>query len=358
MLTPRYSPAFDVTRVHALARALTSRGVEVEVLTQDARRTAAARFYSRGVGTRRYPVPLAHGTSLARELRYYGGRHAREFDVIHAHGAHPSLALMATRARPRALAFTPNAPIQGMLHHPYSPIIHAVIGYGGNVLCSAASECGLLCAAFPRAARQIWHVPPLTDIECIERAEPIARKSGIVLSVGRLAQVNRIDRVIASMAAMEPSYRLTVIGDGRARGKLVAHAVDLGVSDRVDFVGWVPTAAVYRWLRTATVFVALAEQEYTPVRIFEAVCAGTPVVASDIAVHREAASLIGAPAVRLVSTMGSPLEVADAIHAATGAIIPQSSRERLPGNSEMADRTLATYAAAMDARSRVDVARS
>jgi hypothetical protein len=65
-------------------------------------------------------------------------------------------------------------------------------------------------------------------------------------------------------------------------------------------------------------------------------------VASDIAAHREAASLVEGGAVQLVSPRGSPLELADAISAA-GASPRPTVRLPVPSWDAVVDRTLAIY---------------
>jgi glycosyltransferase involved in cell wall biosynthesis len=115
------------------------------------------------------------------------------------------------------------------------------------------------------------------------------------------------------MAGLAPAFTLVVVGDGPARRRLEAHANDLQVSSRVRFVGRISDADLYRWLRTASALVSLAEQQPYGLELIEAMAAGVPGVASDTPVHREVASRVDGADVTLVKPEGSPFEVADAI---------------------------------------------
>ena len=60
-----------------------------------------------------------------------------------------------------------------------------------------------------------------------------------VLSVGRLESVKRIDLAVEAIALADSSIRLVIVGDGSNRSKLEERVETLGISDRVDFAGWV-----------------------------------------------------------------------------------------------------------------------
>jgi glycosyltransferase involved in cell wall biosynthesis len=81
----------------------------------------------------------------------------------------------------------------------------------------------------------------------------------------------------------------------------------------VRFLNAVSDAELYRWLRSASVVVALHENHSSGIGVTEALAAGAPVVASEIPVHREAAARFDVPRIKFVSPRGSPFEVADAI---------------------------------------------
>jgi glycosyltransferase involved in cell wall biosynthesis len=187
------------------------------------------------------------------------------------------------------------------------------------------------------SCRQVWTLqPPMQD-----GPSPIPGGScwRLVDSRGTSGSIGQL----LPWRGREPAFRLAVVGEGPARDRLLAHVSDLQGSSRVRFVG-VADAELYRWLRTASVLVALAEHESSGPRIAEALWAGAPVVASDIPVHREVASYAGSGRVRFVAPAG--LDVADEIREAVDAWFSRMYLE-LPTWGETVERTLALYTRAV-----------
>jgi glycosyltransferase involved in cell wall biosynthesis len=345
LVARRYAPhAGGLERhVHELARGLVRRGASVEVLSQECGSGLPGLSELDGVVVRRFSVPghqarFAATTALSDYLR----RTATSFDVVHALCAHPLIALVAARAHPKRLVFSPRAPMARLMRWPYGRATRAVVHLAAQTICSSRVEADLLCRALPTAADRVRVVPEAVDVAAIRSAQPFSTANAVVLTVGRLARDKRVDRVIAAMAGLTPVFELVVIGDGPARRRLRDFAADLQVASRVRFVGRVPDADLYRWLRTARVLVTLSQEECFGLPVLEGIAAGAPVVASDIAAHREAASFARGIGVTFVSSEGSPLEVADAIsHACT--IRPQATELPLPSFADVVNTTLALY---------------
>jgi glycosyltransferase involved in cell wall biosynthesis len=235
-----------------------------------------------------------------------------------------------------------------LVHWPHALVTRVVVDAAAQIVCRSRVEAELLGSTFPWAAHRIRVVPTGVDAEGIRAASPFPDPGRVVLTVGRLERRKRVDRAIAAMASLDPEHRLVVVGDGPSRRRLCAYAADLRVSSRVEFVGSVPDADLYRWLQTGYVLVALAEQESSGLHVTEALTAGAAVVASDIPAHREAAADVDGDRVIFVSPEGSPLEVADAISQAAGlGVRPTAQEWHLPVRSwdSVVDRTLELYEA-------------
>ena len=58
-----------------------------------------------------------------------------------------------------------------------------------------------------------------------------------VLSVGRIESVKRVDLIVRALADVEPTIRLVVAGDGTQRPHVERAAEELGIADRVTFLG-------------------------------------------------------------------------------------------------------------------------
>jgi glycosyltransferase involved in cell wall biosynthesis len=339
--------------VHELALGLTCRGVQVEVLTQDAPRPLPPVSEFDGFVVRRFAAPVGSAHfAVAPGLWDYLRRKAGSFDLIHAHCANTPVALAVARAHPRRFVFTPHASARRRLRWPNTRVTQALVDCAALVICTAVVESELLRQSFPGAADRIEVVPPGLEAAAIRAAKPFAYPGKVVLAIGPLERQKRVDRAIAAMASLDPAFRLAVVGDGPAWHKLLAHAVDLRVSSRVEFVGAVSDEELYRWLRTGHVVVALAEQGSSGLELTEALTAGAPVVASDIPIHREAASYGDGIGVKFVSPAGSPLDIADGIYEAAELSVPLGVRLRLPTWDDVVDRTLSLYTVAIHGAGR------
>jgi colanic acid/amylovoran biosynthesis glycosyltransferase len=107
-----------------------------------------------------------------------------------------------------------------------------------------------------------------------------------LLYVGRLA-VNKglpiLLQSIASLQSSHPEIALTVVGDGEDRAILEQMSLQLGLQERVKFVGYKSQAEVRQYLQQTEIFVLPSFAEGVPVVLMEAMAAGVPVVATQIA---------------------------------------------------------------------------
>ncbi len=284
------------------------------------------------VGPLRFPV----APKLRERLRLT----SHTFDVVDVHTRHPSLALAVASSRASRLVLTPDVPIAGFLGWSHVRATRAIFAAASRIVCSSEVERDLLCRAVPSAARRTEVVADGVDIPALMGAEPFEVSGSVVLSVDRLDRATGVGRAIAALPSLGPDFRLVVVGDGPARERLSAFASDLRTSSRVQFVGAVPDALLYRWLRTARVVVSLPCERSSGSLVTEAVAAGVPVVASDLPVHRRIAERIAGGHVIFVSPRGSPLDVADAIEEAAAA--PESTYAVVAGRSVPAWESMVT----------------
>jgi len=112
----------------------------------------------------------------------------------------------------------------------------------------------------------------------------LEQSAAVVGTAARFDAVKRLDLLLHALASL-PSATLVLIGDGPEAGALRALAARLGVAARVRFAGAMVDAA--RLFRAFDVFAAPSRKEGLPLAVIEAMALGLPVVASDIAAHRE-----------------------------------------------------------------------
>lgn len=100
-----------------------------------------------------------------------------------------------------------------------------------------------------------------------------------VLGLGRLSVEKRFDDLLRAYAGAKISWPLVLVGDGPARLALMNLASDLGIRERVYFVG--STVFPERWMYRAGMFVHTCQYEGFGYTVLEAAALGIPIVATD-----------------------------------------------------------------------------
>ncbi|MFY0597537.1 MAG: glycosyltransferase family 4 protein [Cognatishimia sp.] len=103
-----------------------------------------------------------------------------------------------------------------------------------------------------------------------------------LLFVGRLAAVKGLPILFDALVDV-PAAHLTVVGDGPDREALQMQTRDLGISDRVDFVGYKSQDEVANYLKSHKVFVLPSFAEGVPVVLMEAMASARAVITTKIA---------------------------------------------------------------------------
>ena len=210
------------------------------------------------------------------------------------------------------------------------------------------------------ARERITVIPNGVDVERFAAAtrEPsLANGAPVVGSVGCLAARKDYRTLLDALALVDrrgTRFRVVLVGDGKERGALERQAEELGLAERVRFVGERPD--VERWLPGMDVFVLSSREEGIPNALLEAMAAARPSVATAVG---------GTPEVLEDGETGwlvppsDPEALADALEAALtrpeeaarrGAAAQRATRERM-SIDVMAARHERFYAAALGERS-------
>jgi len=153
------------------------------------------------------------------------------------------------------------------------------------------------------------HVEPMgVDLARFVPTPEMERAHDEILFVGRLVEKKGLSHLIVAMPHVlrsRPHARLVVVGDGPERSKCEQIARDLGVIERVLFVGAVAQAELATYYRRASLFVAPfvravnGDQEGLGLVLVEAAGCGCRIVAGDV------------PAIRDVISDGAYFRIAD-----------------------------------------------
>ncbi len=113
----------------------------------------------------------------------------------------------------------------------------------------------------------------------------------LILSISRLAPEKGIEYLIeaaVTMPALGRRIQIVIAGDGPARARLEELAANLGVADRVTFIGF--RQDVGDLLAASDLVVLPSLREGLSIALLEAMAAGKPIIATSIGSQREVAS--------------------------------------------------------------------
>jgi glycosyltransferase involved in cell wall biosynthesis len=215
------------------------------------------------------------------------------FDAVHCHWLVPqglalAIARLFVRVPPTLLtchgadAFTLN-------FAPMPLVKRWILGRADGVTVVSRE----IAAHIPAAPeRPTVHIPMGVDVQ---RFAGTRRKSKsgkpTILFIGRLAEKKGLDRLLRCMTdprLVSSGASLRVIGEGPLRGPLQALARQLGIDERVEFVGAVPHEQLADEMARASLFCAPfvigrdGDREGTPTVLLEAAAARIPIVTTDV----------------------------------------------------------------------------
>ncbi|WP_254509180.1 glycosyltransferase [Anatilimnocola floriformis] len=143
-------------------------------------------------------------------------------------------------------------------------------------------------ARLPRA--KLCVVPNGVDVAKFADAAPadaaalgLPSQQRFFICIGRLDKQKGFDWLLPLLPrifAERPSHDLLIVGDGPERTSLQQQAGELGIANRVHFLGWQPQVAGL--LKLADVLLLPSRWEGMPNVLLEAMAAGLPVVSTNV----------------------------------------------------------------------------
>lgn len=246
----------------------------------------------------RYALPPRVGMNLAPYLMFLGSlgtvrRIQREFDfdLIDAHYYYPDGVAAGLLARRLGKPFAITARGTDINLIPQHAWPRRLIQRAARDAAASIGVCGALTEALRDLGAPPERLHVLRNGVDLERFSPIdpgaARaKLGLepgrwLVSVGWLIERKGHDLAIRALPAL-PGVRLAIVGEGELRAGLESLAHQLGVADRVRFVGAVPQTALREWYSAADALTLCSSREGWANVLLEAMACGTPVVATSI----------------------------------------------------------------------------
>lgn len=103
-----------------------------------------------------------------------------------------------------------------------------------------------------------------------------------LVTSGRLTHKNAADDVISSLVYLPKNVYFLIIGKGDDGPRLQKQARDLGVSDRVKFLGFLPYQDIPKYFSVCDIFIRPSRSEGFGNSFIEAMASGLPVIATPV----------------------------------------------------------------------------
>ena len=284
-------PLYGVERrVYEMARRLPNYGVKNEIATS----TAATHFPGLAVTQVSKPTitapPKRNYVNCVKYMKnLYRFLTENKFDIIDANG-HMSLIPCSLASRKTG------APVVATLHDLYLTewtamykgkaallglpfeMVSAKMHFDKMIVLNSSIRHKLIASLrFPEEKIEI--IPSGIDtkeLDCVKAK----KKGGEILFAGRLVPQKNVDVLLKAFSLVEGS-RLTIIGEGTERPRLLKLAKTLGISNRVNFLKPVPRKELIQRMKAAAAFVMPSRRENFGIAPLEAMYCGTATISTN-----------------------------------------------------------------------------
>jgi len=237
-----------------------------------------------------------YGVNLMQEVYVYAEKAAalaehRQFDIIHSHDwmTAPAAMLAKERTGKPMVMHVHATEVERALNNP-NPRIFAVEQQGFV----AADKIIAVSELTKQKIVENYGIDPNKIVvvhNAVERVEkkfgPIAKTiekdDKVVLFLARLTAFKGANYLLSAAPKVLkalPNTKFLFVGGGELLEKLIEQSVDLGISNKVTFTGFLPHEEVDRAYRLADVFVMPSVSEPFGITSLEAIRNGTPVILS------------------------------------------------------------------------------
>jgi 1,2-diacylglycerol 3-alpha-glucosyltransferase len=314
LFTECYRPIQNgvVVAVEALSDALRAQGHEVSCVTP-----MMPRYRETSTSVVRVPsLPLPTSTAYRLALPLFAQRRIARImggaSIVHAHSPFVTgwVALRAARRWRVPLVFTYHTRLEDYAHYiPFeASATRRAVSKLTRTYANAADAVIVPTQAMVHHLRslgvtsRIEVVPSGIDVDAFARGrrrDDIRRSFGVgagdamVLCVSRLAREKNLELALETVAALPPSVRLIVIGDGPHAPALRRAAMRAGVADRVHFALELPHGELPDVYASADAFLFTSESETQGLVLAEALAAGLPIAAVETPATRDVLGACG-----------------------------------------------------------------
>jgi glycosyltransferase involved in cell wall biosynthesis len=161
----------------------------------------------------------------------------------------------------------------------------ALVLRGASAVTAASAPMMQLLADLNVPARR---VPLGVDLGTWPPRNPLRRKRGSPARLIQVASLNRVKdqptllRALASVAAAGISFEMHIVGDDTLQGEIQALARQLGLSQRVNFLGFLTQRQLHPVMAAADLMIVSSRHEAGPLAFLEAAAVGVPTVGTAV----------------------------------------------------------------------------
>ncbi len=168
-----------------------------------------------------------------------------------------------------------------------------VLRFGGHHGIRVASE-AVAKKIESRCKVEVFRIPSPIDVDLIrEVRKSISRENLrdmlgaaedelLLLYVGALEKVKNLSSLLKVLATVSRPYKFVIVGEGREKEKLSSISRELGIDNRVDFLGRKENRRVLELMAASDALLLASISENLPTVVLEALAVNTPVVATDV----------------------------------------------------------------------------
>jgi glycosyltransferase involved in cell wall biosynthesis len=309
--------------VQIISEFLVSLGHEVTVVTVSNNREMPTREEINGVNVFRFYSWGPQGYELPFQLPKFFAQVCNQYDLVHAHNYGGLPLLLAVHVFKGRTIVSPHyhgqvkIPISAILHTFYDPFAKQVLKQAGRFVCNSNAEADQFSSCLELPRENIKVIPSLfflSESVDLNKKQSLFQESGqiLLLSVGRLVKYKRVDRTIRAMPYLPKNFELVIVGKGPDQERLQRLAGQLGVKERVKFLGFVSDEILVELYHRCRVLVTLSEYESFGRTVIEGLSYHCKVLCSDIPAFTDFADEFP-QMVKVIANVAGSRELADEV---------------------------------------------
>ncbi len=224
-------------------------------------------------------------------LLYEHFRHP--FDVLHCHSAYPHGYVSATFSRMTGVpvVITPHGPTDIMRkerirsHPKLEQRLRKGLQEAAGITAISRNIFEEIVSVGGFTEEKVHIVPNGVNLSDFKDVDPIKSETPYILAMGRMVAQKGFDQLLATFAEIAdqvPDLQLFMAGEGIHRLEYEQLALQLGMENRVKFLGLVQGSQKISILKGARFFICPSRFEPFGIVVLEALAAGIPVVANRV----------------------------------------------------------------------------